>query len=354
MNNATLVLSNQQKFIGKIYNYTGEPIRGEVVFNTGMTGYEETLTDPSYAGQILVFTYPLLGNYGVCVEKHWESELIHVKAVVCSSLIENHQHHAAQQSFLQWLTGQGIPLISDIDTRELTQVLRDNGCLTGIISHPEQIATAKIEDDSNNWVAQTSCQEIKYHGSGKYKLILVDYGVKQNIIRSLLKFDVTIKQVPYNYDYSNEACDGIVLSNGPGDPKQCAQSISILRQALELQIPIFGICLGSQLLALAAGADTYKLKYGHRGQNQPCQDLQDQRCYLTSQNHGYAINADSLPSDWQISFKHLHDHSIAGICHSRLPYSAVQFHPEAAAGPHDTEFLFTQFIKLVIQKANQA
>lgn len=352
MNNATLVLSNKQKFSGKIYNYTGEPIRGEVVFNTGMTGYEETLTDPSYAGQILVFTYPLLGNYGVCAEKHWESELIHVKAIVCSSLVENDQHHAAQQSFLQWLTQQGIPLISDIDTRELTQILRDNGCLSGVISHPEQISAAKIEHDSKDWVAQTSCQEIKYHGNGKYKLILVDYGVKQNIIRSLLKFDVTIKQVPYNYDYLNEACDGIVLSNGPGDPKQCEQSINILRQALQLHTPIFGICLGSQLLALAAGADTYKLKYGHRGQNQPCQDLNDQRCYLTSQNHGYAIDAESIPNDWQISFKHLHDHSVAGICHTSLPYSAVQFHPEAAAGPHDTEFLFTQFIELVIQKAS--
>ena len=351
MNSATLILSNNQKFTGKIYNYTGEEIHGEVVFNTGMTGYEETLTDPSYAGQILVFTYPLLGNYGVCQAKDWESSLIHAKAVICSSLIENKKHHAAQQSLLTWLTQQRIPLLTNIDTRELTKTLRDNGCLNGGITHLDHIHLPV--KDTYNLVAQTSCKEIKYHGIGKYKLLLVDYGVKQNIIRSLLNFDVQIKQFPHDYDYLHEEFDGLILSNGPGDPKDCVESIAILQNALNLHKPIFGICLGSQLLALAVGANTYKLKFGHRGQNQPCQDLHDLRCYLTSQNHGYAICDQSLPSDWEVSFQHLHDKSIAGIRHKNLPYSAVQFHPEAAAGPHDTAFLFAQFIELVIQKAGK-
>lgn len=350
MNVACLTLANKQKFTGKIYNYNGAPINGELVFNTGMTGYEETLTDPSYAGQVLIFTYPLLGNYGVTNVAWWESVKIHVKAIICSSLIDNTSHHQAEHSFLYWLKQQNIPLISDIDTRELTKILRDNGTMHCSITNT-QYASYQADDEATDWVAKASCPEIKYHGNGKYKLLLVDFGVKHNIIRSLLKFDVTIKQVPFDYDYSKDDFDGILLSNGPGDPKSCETSIAILRSALKLEKPIFGICLGSQLLGLAVGADTHKLKFGHRGQNQPCQDQDTQRCYLTSQNHGYAICNNSLPDDWEVSFTHLHDDSIAGIRHKSKPYSAVQFHPEAAAGPNDTAFLFTHFIHQVIQKA---
>jgi carbamoyl-phosphate synthase small subunit len=345
MNLGSLILSNGTKLTGNLYNFNHQSIHGEVVFNTGMTGYEETLTDPSYAGQILVFTYPLLGNYGASDGSHFESEHIHVKAVVCTNLINNHIHHNAVYSFLDWLKQHNIPLMDGIDTRELTKILRDNGTMDGVITTTDIASSSSIEDI--NWVNQVSTTEIKYHGNGKYKLILVDFGVKQNIIRSLLKFDVTIKQVPYNYDYSNEEYDGILLSNGPGDPKQCVESIQILKKVLNKDKPIFGICLGSQLMGLAAGADTYKLKFGHRGQNQPCQDIMTNRCYLTSQNHGYAICNNTLPNDWEVTFKHLHDNSIAGIRHKNKPYSAVQFHPEASAGPHDTEYLFAQFINQV-------
>lgn len=350
MNFACLTLNNKHKFMGKIFNYNNTVIGGEVVFNTGMTGYEETLTDPSYAGQILVFTYPLLGNYGVGNSRWWESLKIHVKAIICSSLIDNTNHYESEQSFLYWLKQQGIPLLTDIDTRELTKTLRDNGTMYGSIANTPHIPVEA--NTAINWVEQTSCTEIKYHGNGRYKILLLDFGVKQNIIRSLLKFDVTIKQVPFDYDYLNEDFDGILLSNGPGDPKDCSSSIAILKEALKKNKPIFGICLGAQLLGLAAGADTYKLRFGHRGQNQPCQDQKNQRCYLTSQNHGYAICNNSLPIDWEVSFTHLHDGSIAGIRHKSKPYSAVQFHPEAAAGPNDTAFLFEQFIDQLIQKAN--
>jgi carbamoyl-phosphate synthase small subunit len=215
------------------------------------------------------------------------------------------------------------------------------------------MATQTQPIHAESLVTQVSTKEIIYHGTGKYQILLVDFGVKQNIIRSLLNFNVTVKQVPFDYDYSHEQCDGILLSNGPGDPKDCSQSIAILKAALKNNIPTFGICLGSQLLGLAAGADTYKLKFGHRGQNQPVQDTQSLRCYLSSQNHGYALCHNSLPNDWQITFTHLHDNSIAGIKHKSKPYSAVQFHPEAAAGPHDTAFLFNDFIQQVMMGASQ-
>lgn len=354
MNSATLILDNGSHFNAVAHNLAHELISGEVVFNTGMTGYEETLTDPSYAGQILVFTYPLLGNYGVSSAQNWESMQIQVKAVICANLIHETAHHDCEHSLLDCLHKQGIPILSGIDTRELTKILRDNGTMNGQIKlTSNNIATQAQPTQAENFVAQVSTKEISYHGTGKYQILLVDFGVKQNIIRSLLNFDVTIKQVPFDYDYSHEQCDGILLSNGPGDPKACNQSIAILKAALRSNIPIFGICLGSQLLGLAAGADTYKLKFGHRGQNQPVQDTQSLRCYLSSQNHGYALCHNSLPEDWQITFTHLHDNSIAGIKHKSKPFSAVQFHPEAAAGPHDTAFLFNDFIQQIMMGAQQ-
>lgn len=354
MNSATLILDNGSHFNAIAHNLAHEPVRGEVVFNTGMTGYEETLTDPSYAGQILVFTYPLLGNYGVGTKQNWESIKIQVKAVICSNLICETAHHDCEHSLLACLHKQGIPILSGIDTRELTKILRDNGTMNGQIKLTNTISTTPPHQTyAENLVAQVSTKQINYHGNGKYQILLVDFGVKHNIIRSLLNFDVTIKQVPFDYDYSHEQCDGILLSNGPGDPKDCRQSITILKAALKNDTPIFGICLGSQLLGLAAGADTYKLKFGHRGQNQPVQDTQSLRCYLSSQNHGYALCHNSLPDDWQIIFTHLHDNSIAGIKHTYKPFSAVQFHPEAAAGPHDTAFLFNDFIQQVITGASQ-
>ncbi len=353
MNNVYLTLSNNKSFSGQAFNFTGDEIFGEVVFNTGMTGYEETITDPSYAGQILVFTYPLLGNYGVGAASDWESEHIHVKAVICSSLVDITDDSKQNLSFVNWLKQQNIPILTKIDTRELTKMLRDNGSMNGIIhSQPDNNVNLNKPVFSLDMTKHVSTPTVKSYGNGKYKLLLVDFGVKQNIIRTLLNFDVTILQIPFDYDYSNEEYDGILLSNGPGDPKMYTPCIEIIKKVLARNKPIFGICLGAQLLGLAAGASTYKLKFGHRGQNQPCQEVATRYCYLTSQNHGYAIAHDTLPADWEVTFLHLHDNSIAGIQHKTKPYFAVQFHPEAAAGPNDTVFLFEDFIECVKNGAN--
>ena len=345
------------KFVGQVFNLNKQSISGEVVFNTGMTGYEETITDPSYAGQILVFTYPIIGNYGVSNGDSWESKKIHVKAVICENIFTEPAHYALCETFFNWLKQEGVPLLIGVDTRELTKVLRDYGVLNGIIyqngSNLSELGGAPLI--STDLVSQVSTKHIQNHGNGKYKIILVDCGVKANIIRSLLMFDVTIKQVPHNYDYTGEDYDGILLSNGPGDPKSCTETISILQKVMldngedNIVKPIFGICLGSELMALSAEADTYKLNFGHRGQNQPCIDVATNRCYLTSQNHGYAICDNTLPHDWQITFLNLNDNTIAGIKHKSLPFSSVQFHPEASPGPHDTNYLFTNFMNQVKQ-----
>ncbi len=337
-----LTLANGQQYSGTAANYNNQDINGELVFNTGMTGYEDTLTDPSYAGQILVFTYPLIGNYGVRLQETLESDKIHVKAVICNQLIDNQEHHQATTSFIDWLKEHNIPVITGIDTRQLTRDLREDGTMDCIISENEK-AIPKLS--TKHEMAGSS--EIIYHGNGKHKIILLDCGVKKSIIRNLLNFDVTIKQVPHDYDYSNEDYAGILLSNGPGNPEDYGNSITVLKKTLAGNKPIFGICLGSQLLGLASGASTYKLKFGHRGQNQPCQDTNTLKCYLTAQNHNYALDEKSISSDWNISFRHLHDGSVAGISHYNKPYSAVQFHPEAAAGPNDTAFLFESFFNQI-------
>jgi carbamoyl-phosphate synthase small subunit len=369
MINAQLQLDNGYIASGTWLNPKVNLACGEVVFTTAMTGYEETLTDPSYAGQILVFTYPLLGNYGVGSPLWWESAQIYPNAIICSSLMNNGSHFMQQSPLLEWLIKHGVAILSNVDTRALTKVLRDHGSRYGAaqVVSPASIAAATASPESTppqplapvaqpllaELVPLVSCTSIKTHGNGRYKIILVDFGVKQNIIRELLKFDVTLQQVPYDYDYSAVQCDGIILSNGPGDPKSCKVSIAVLRAALKQQVPLFGICLGAQLLGLAAGADTYKLKFGHRGHNQPVQEQNDKRCYLTAQNHGYAIAEQSLSSEWQVSFRHLHDGSVAGIQHKSKPFAAVQFHPEAASGPQDTGYLFTEFMHQVINYSQQ-
>ena len=349
---AKLVLANGRIFNGLAPAWQTENSFGEVVFNTGMTGYEETLTDPSYAGQILSFTFPILGNYGVSAGARWESKQIHTKGVICETLFDQPSHYSAQKTFLSWLKEHNIPLLTGVDTRELTKVLREYGVLSGAICHTLQLPDSFSDSMEINWAEKVSPQEVETIGNGRYKIILVDCGAKENIVRCLLKFDVTIKRVPYNYDYSKEDYDGVMLSNGPGDPKSCQETIAILAKALERNKPIFGICLGSQLMALAIGANTYKLKFGHRGHNQPCIDLKRDRCYLTSQNHSYAVDEKTLPTDWQVTFRHLNDNTVAGIHHLSKPFSAVQFHPEASSGPQDTFYLFEQFYQQIIAGAN--
>ncbi len=327
---------------------------GEVVFNTGMVGYPETLTDPSYRGQILVFTYPLIGNYGVPGDereeglfKYFESEKIHVQGMIISDYSNEYSHWNAKKSLSSWLKENKVPGIYGIDTRKLTKILREQGTMPGKIIF-ENEANPEMENlTDKNFVSEVSIKKPIVYEKGKKRVALIDCGVKNNIIRAFLRRDITVLRFPWNYDFLNEKFDGILISNGPGDPKMCVETIENVKKALKNNIPILGICLGSQILGLAAGADTYKLKYGHRSQNQPCMESGTKRCYITSQNHGYAIDGDSLPQDWREWFFNNNDDTNEGIIHISKPFFGAQFHPEASPGPDDTEFIFDMFLRAV-------
>lgn len=345
----------EHEFIG--YSFGAKcSVNGEVVFNTGMVGYPETLTDPSYNGQILVLTYPLVGNYGVPglesengLLKFFESNKIYIRGLIVSDYSEGHSHWNAVKNLGSWLKENNISGLYGVDTRELTKKLRDKGVMLGkIIFEDESEKNIDFTDPNiNNLVAEVSTKEKIVYSKGTKKVLLVDCGVKNNIIRCFLKRNITVIRVPWDYDFNSEDYDGLFISNGPGDPKQCKATIEHLKKALSKDKPIFGICLGNQLLALAAGADTYKLKYGHRSQNQPCYEVGTKRCYITSQNHGYAVDESTLPSDWKPWFRNANDETNEGIMHKSKPFFSVQFHPEAAPGPVDTEFLFDKFIELI-------
>jgi carbamoyl-phosphate synthase small subunit len=325
---------------------------GEVVFNTGMVGYPESLTDPSYRGQILVLTYPLVGNYGVPpaerehgILKHFESERIQVAGLVVSEYCERYSHWNAVKSLGEWLVESGVPGIQGIDTRALTKRIREKGTVLGRIVHDDSVP---FEDpNERNLVAEVSVKEPCVYGEGRPRVLAVDCGMKNNIIRCFLERGVSVTRVPWDYDFNGgrRGWDGLFLSNGPGDPKMCAATIAHLKEALARREKIFGICLGNQLLALAAGADTYKLKYGHRSQNQPCVEIGTKRCQITSQNHGFAVDSKTLPEGWEPWFENANDGTNEGIRHAQLPFMSVQFHPEASGGPTDTEYLFDVFIE---------
>jgi carbamoyl-phosphate synthase small subunit len=339
---STLYLSDGKTFSGLAPDWQRGGYVGEVVFNTGMTGYVESLTDPSYANQILVFTYPMIGNYGVQPDDA-ESGSIQVSGVIVSDLALKSSHSQSASSLLQWLKSQHIPLMTGVDTRALTKHLRAKGTMLGAISN-QSLNAKKLGLE----LKQVSVPEpIAYNTQHKKKLILVDCGAKENILRSLLELPVQVVRVPADYDYTTEPYDGVVLSNGPGDPTDYPKTITIACKALAKNKPVFGICLGTQIMALAAGAKTYKLLFGHRGHNQPCIDIESRRCYITSQNHGYAIDEKSLPTDWQVSFRNLNDKSIEGIRHRTKPFFSVQFHPEACPGPTDTAWLFERFAEVL-------
>lgn len=316
---------------------------GEVVFTTGMCGYYESLTDPSFAKQILVFTYPLIGNYGVTGPDGWESAKVHVAGVVVNEDCANWSHHKGLWSLKDWLKENNIPLLTGVDTRALTKLLRKRGSSIGAITHKKDERPSFYDPNGLHLVAEVSTPKKVVYGSGKKRVIAVDCGMKESMIRHLCQFPLEIVRVPFDYDYSEEDFDGVFLSNGPGDPLKCRETLEILKKVMKRQKPIYGVCLGSQMLALAAGARTYKLKFGHRGQNQPCMDIESGRCYITSQNHGYAVDETTLPEDWKVTFKNLNDGSVEGIAHKTLPFYALQFHPEACPGPTDTKWFFEKF-----------
>lgn len=343
---ARLILTDGTTYEG--YSF-GAPVStdGEVVFATGMVGYPEAMTDPSFKGQILCMTYPMIGNYGI-QEEPYESDRIQVQALIVQDYSFNYSHNTATRSLDEWLKEYNVPGIYGIDTRAVTKRLREEGVMLGQVVFGDE-KPAKTIDDPNkrNLVGEVSIHEPQTYGKGKKKIIAVDCGMKENIVRSLEARGVEVKRVPWDYNYHNEEWDGLFISNGPGDPKMAKATIKHLKKALKGDKPIFGICLGSQLMGLAAGAKTYKLKYGHRSQNQPCIEVGTNRCYLTTQNHGFAVKEKTIPRQWKLWFQNANDGSVEGIRHKTKPFMSVQFHPEATPGPEDTDYLFDVFIDLV-------
>ena len=361
MRDVTLVLQDGTTFKGKSFGYE-KPVTGEVVFNTAMMGYPESLTDPSYAGQMMTLTYPLVGNYGVppfTVEENgsatfMESAKIYASALIVSDYSTEYSHWNACESLDEWLKREKVPGVTGIDTRQLTKVLREHGVMMGKIVYDEDMGNEEIgmrNDDysdygSINWVARVSCKDIiRYNEGAGRKVVLVDCGVKNNIIRCLIKRGVEVIRVPWNYDYTEMEFDGLFLANGPGDPDMCVDAVEVLKKQMSAsRKPICGICMGNQLMAKAGGATIYKLKYGHRSHNQPVREIGTNRCYVTSQNHGYAVDAATLGNDWRELFVNMNDGSNEGIRHLSNPWFSSQFHPEACSGPVDTEFMFDRFI----------
>lgn len=382
MRNVTLILDDGTRFRGQSFGYE-KSVAGEVVFNTAMTGYPESLTDPSYAGQLMTLTYPLVGNYGVppfTIEGNglatfMESEKIHAEAIIVSDYSENYSHWNAVESLADWLKREHVPGITGIDTRELTKVLREHGVMMGRIVFDDAMDNGEWKMDNYgevNYVDRVSCKDIIVYAAGESKtfpvstpkeelnsqlsifhsqlkkVVLVDCGVKTNILRCLLRRGVEVVRVPWDYDFNGLQFDGLFISNGPGDPDTCDAAVQNIRRAMQNEkLPIFGICMGNQLLSKAGGARIYKLKYGHRSHNQPVRMVGTDRCFITSQNHGYAVDNNTLGADWEPLFVNMNDGSNEGIRHKRNPWFSAQFHPEAASGPTDTEFLFDEFVNLL-------
>lgn len=352
---AILTLEDGSVFEGISFGYES-PCAGEVVFNTAMTGYPESLTDPSYEGQILVTTYPILGNYGVPsetvksednVSDYFESSHIHCEAIICQDYSWVPSHWQAIRSLSEWLKEEKIPGIYGIDTRALTKLLREKGSMLGKITFEGGEDIEFRDPNTENLIAKVSTKEVVEYGSGDKTVVLVDCGTKYNIIRCLTRRGVKVILVPWDYDFTSIKYDGLFISNGPGSPEFAEITVKNIRKAMEIGKPICGICMGNQLLSKAAGAKIYKLKYGHRSHNQPVRLMGTEKCYITSQNHGFAVDNTTIPSDWEPHFVNMNDGTNEGIRHKTKPFFSAQFHPEASSGPKDTEFIFDDFIKLL-------
>ena len=365
---AVLVLQDGTIFNGKGFGAPSK-VTGEVVFSTSMVGYPEALTDPSYKGQILTLTYPLVGNYGVPsndlsfgLPLYFESNRIQTSGLIIHELCTEPYHWASKRTLDKWLQDEGIPGISGIDTRRLTKKLRTHGVMLGILQVCEADEEPNVDallkeagsiPDPNltDLVKEVSVKEpVSYNVDGMNTAVLIDTGVKNNIIRNFLKRGINVVRVPYDFsakEILEYKPNGVIISNGPGDPKKCVVTVQSVKELAEKK-PTMGICLGNQILMLAMGGDTYKLKFGHRSQNQPALDLKTKRCYITTQNHGYAIEMNCFEkTPLECWFVNADDKTVEGIKHRTKPVFAVQWHPEASPGPYDTGFLFDEFIRLM-------
>jgi carbamoyl-phosphate synthase small subunit len=349
----TLTLANGTKITGKNFGADCNAT-GEVVFSTGMSGYSESFTDPSFTGQILVLTYPLIGNYGVPakiasdkwkIASNFESEKIQIAGLVVSEYSEKYSHSQAKENLSTWLKREKIPAITDVDTRELTQYLRGHGTILGKLEITQKIQNF-FDPAKENLVARVSPKKPRFFKNGKKTVAILDCGMKLGILREFLDRGVSVWHLPYNADLTKFQFDGLFISNGPSDPRNAKVVIDSVRQELKKNNPIFGICLGHQILALAAGSQIFKLPYGHRSQNQPVRETKTSRCFITSQNHGYAVK-NKMPPNWQMAFENLNDGSVEGLAHKTKPFFSVQFHPEAKPGPTDTRYLFDEFVEML-------
>jgi carbamoyl-phosphate synthase small subunit len=352
-----LVLEDGTEYEGISFGADVET-EGEVVFSTGMVGYPESLTDPSFKNQILICTFPLIGNYGIDepikdehgILQNFESDKVHIKGLIVTDYSEKFSHYEAKKSLGQWLKENNVPAITGIDTRALTKKIREKGVMAGKIVNINTKFENNFKDpNKDNLVAEVSVTEPITYGKGKKTILMLDSGMKANILRNIIKRGYKVIRVPYNYDFNNSDLkfDGIFLSNGPGNPELLTKVVEKIKVAMKNNVPVVGICLGVQLLGIAAGGKTYKLKYGHRSQNQPCINLETGNCILTSQNHGYAVDEKSLPKEYKVWFKNANDDSVEGIKHKTKPYAAVQFHPESDPGPTDANYIFDELLALI-------
>lgn len=353
-----LILKDKTTLEGETFGYE-KSISGEVVFTTGMVGYPESLTDPSYAGQILVVTYPLVGNYGVPDKNLWESDRIRISGLIVSTYNETPSHFQSKQTLSSWLKSEKIPALEVKDTRYLAKKIRAQGAMLGKIVINNQDLEF-YDPNKENLVENVSIKSpTRLHpnqdnqGATLLKrktVVLLDCGAKRTIEKNLIKRGLDVIKVPWDYDVFERQIkfDAIVISNGPGDPKIADKTIAIIKKALDKKIPILGICLGNQILTLAAGGDTYKLKFGHRSQNQPCLLNESRKCYITTQNHGFAVG--KIPNGFKAWFINANDGTNEGIIHAKNPWMSIQFHPEATPGPYDTEWVFDYFLSKLVKK----